>query len=114
VTTMGAGNPWVGLLVIHVTTSVLTELVTNNAAAALMVPLALAVSDGLGVSHFPFVVSVMVAASASFSTPIGYTTNLMVYGPGGYRFSDFLKVGVPMNVLVAIVTVAITPRLFPF
>ena len=114
VTTLGAGNPWVGLLVVHVTTSMLTELVTNNAAAALMVPLALAVSDRLGVSHFPFVVSVMVAASASFSTPIGYTTNLMVYGPGGYRFSDFLKVGVPMNLLVAIVTVAITPRLFPF
>ena len=56
----------------------------------------------------------MVAASAIFSTPICYTTNLMVYGPGGYRFSDFLKVGVPMNLLVAIVTVAITPRLFPF
>src|SRR5690606_12866717 len=66
VTTLGAGNPWVGLLVVHVTTSMLTELVTNNAAAALMVPLALAVSDRLGVSHFPFVVSVMVAASASF------------------------------------------------
>lgn len=114
VTGVGAGNALVALAVIHLATALLTELVTNNAAAALMVPLALAVSDRLGVSHLPFVVTVMVGASASFSTPIGYTTNLMVYAPGGYRFTDFLKVGVPMSLLVAVVNLTLCPLFFPF
>ncbi len=114
ITTLGSGSPWIALVAIQVATSLLTELVTNNAAAALMVPLALAVSRQLGVNHLPFVVSVMVAASASFATPVGYTTNLMVYGPGGYRFSDFLRVGLPMNLLVTLLTIALAPWLFPF
>ncbi len=114
VTTAGGGNPWIALLVVQLSASLLTEVVTNNAAAAIMVPLALAVSDHLGVSYLPFVIVVMVGASASFSTPVGYTTNLMVYAPGGYRFTDFLKVGLPMNVLVTALSVALTPMLFPF
>lgn len=114
VTQLGSGDAWLALLVIHVATALLTELVTNNAAAALMVPLALAVTDKLHVSHFPFVVTVMVAASASFSTPIGYTTNLMVYAPGGYRFTDYLKVGIPMGVLVGAVNLTLCPIFFPF
>src|SRR5690606_2699322 len=111
---VGAGDALVALVVIHVATALLTELITNNAAAALMVPLALAVSDQLGVSHLPFVVTVMVGASASFSTPIGYTTNLMVYAPGGYQFTDFLKLGIPMSILVALVNLALCPIFFPF
>jgi len=109
-----SGSPWVALAIIHLSTALLTEMVTNNAAAALMVPLALGVADRLGVSHFPFVISVMVAASASFATPIGYTTNLMVLTPGGYRFADFVKVGLPLNLLVALVTILLAPRMFPF
>ncbi len=92
----------------------MTELITNNAAAALMFPFAMATADKLGVSYLPFVIAVMMAASAGFATPIGYQTNLMVYGPGGYRFSDYLKVGVPLDILVGIITIGIAPLVFPF
>jgi di/tricarboxylate transporter len=95
-------------------TLVATELITNNAAAALMFPFALATSQQLGVSYMPFVVAVMMAASAGFATPIGYQTNLMVYGPGGYRFSDYVKIGVPLDLLIMAVTVALAPIAFPF
>jgi di/tricarboxylate transporter len=99
---------------IYFITLVVTELITNNAAAALMFPFALATARTLGVSYLPFVIAVMMAASAGFATPIGYQTNLMVYGPGGYRFSDYVKVGVPLDLLVMAVTVAIAPFAFPF
>jgi len=107
-------NPWLALALIHLLTSLLTEVVTNNAAAALMTPFALATACQLHVQPMPFIISVMMAASSSFATPIGYQTNLMVYGPGGYRFSDFLKVGIPMNLLVMAVTVVLAPRIWPF
>jgi di/tricarboxylate transporter len=93
-------------------TLVVTELITNNAAAALMFPLAISTADKLGANYYPFIITVMMAASAGFATPIGYQTNLMVYGPGGYRFSDYLKIGVPLDILVAIVTVALAPIYF--
>jgi di/tricarboxylate transporter len=89
-------------------------VITNNAAAALMIPVAFAVADRLGASHLPFTVAVMVGASASFVTPIGYTTNLMVYGAGGYRFTDFARAGIPITVLTAIVTLILTPVFWPF
>ncbi|GAB4132222.1 MAG: SLC13 family permease [Thermogutta sp.] len=107
-------NPWLSLLAIHVMTSVLTEMVTNNAAAALMFPFALATANTLGVNPIPFVVSIMMAASASFATPLGYQTNLMVYGPGNYRFSDYLRAGIPVNILNTVVTVTLAPRIWPF
>lgn len=107
-------NPWLALTVIYGITTLLTEVVTNNAAAALMFPITLALTERLGVSVTPFVIAIMVAASASFATPIGYQTNLMVYGPGGYRFTDFLRVGVPLNLLCWVITVAIAPWVFPF
>jgi di/tricarboxylate transporter len=66
------------------------------------------------VSYLPFVIAVMMAASAGFATPIGYQTNLMVYGPGGYRFSDYMKIGVPLDLLIMAVTVAVAPLVFPF
>ena len=91
-----------------------TELITNNAAAALMFPFAMDTASGLDVNYMPFVIAVMMAASAGFATPIGYQTNLMVYGPGGYRFSDYLKMGVPLDILVWIITVAIAPLVWPF
>jgi di/tricarboxylate transporter len=110
----GDGSPWLALAVVYLATVALTEMITNNAAAALMVPVAFAIADRLDVSHLPFTVVVMVAASASFLTPIGYTTNLMVYGPGGYRFTDFTRAGLPLAVLTALLTLALTPVLWPF
>jgi di/tricarboxylate transporter len=77
-------------------------------------PFAIATSAALGVSAMPFVIVIMVAASASFSTPLGYQTNLMVMGPGGYVFRDYLRIGVPLSVLVAIVAILLGPVVFPF
>ncbi len=111
---LAGGNPWIALLFVHVITSVLTEMVTNNAAAALMFPFALATAGSLGVNPIPFVISIMMAASASFATPLGYQTNLMVYGPGNYRFADYLRAGIPMNILNTVVTVTLAPRIWPF
>ena len=107
-------NPWLALAVIYGVTNLLTEAITNNAAAALIFPIALALSQNLGVNFTPFAIAIMVGASASFSTPIGYQTNLMVYGPGGYKFSDFMRVGIPLNVLFWIITVILTPIFYPF
>jgi len=113
-TALSGGSPWISLAIIYLVTLVVTELITNNAAAALMFPFALATANQLQVSYLPFVITVMMAASAGFATPIGYQTNLMVYGPGGYRFSDYVKVGVPLDILIGIVTVAIAPWAYPF
>ena len=107
-------NPWLSLVALYGVTLIVTELITNNAAAALMFPFALSTSDNLGCSPLPFVIAVMMAASAGFATPIGYQTNLMVYGPGGYRFSDYLKIGIPLDLLIWAVTVALTPLIWPF
>ncbi len=111
---MAGGNPWGALAVVYAVTLVVTEIITNNAAAALMFPMALATAQTLKVSYMPFVITVMMAASAGFATPIGYQTNLMVYGPGGYRFSDYLKIGVPLDILIGVVAVVITPWVWPF
>ncbi len=111
---MAGSNPWLSLVAVYAVTTILTEIVTNNAAAALVFPIALSLATQLGVSYMPFVVSIMVAASASFATPIGYQTNLMVAGPGGYKFADFMKIGIPLNLLYGIVTVVIAPLVYPF
>jgi di/tricarboxylate transporter len=107
-------NPWLALAVVHGITTLLTETITNNAAAALMFPIALSVAESLGVSFMPFVIAIMIGASASFSTPIGYQTNLMVYGPGGYKFTDFTRIGMPLNILFWVMTVLIAPLVYPF
>ena len=100
---------YVILAALFIITNIFTELITNNAAAALAFPLALAVSEKLGVNPMPFVVCVCFAASSSFSTPIGYQTNLIVQGVGGYKFKDFVKVGLPMNLIVFLVSVLLIP-----
>ena len=107
-------NPWLALAIIYGVTNLLTEAITNNAAAALVFPIALALSQNLQVSFMPFVIAIMIGASASFSTPIGYQTNLMVYGPGGYKFTDFMRVGIPLNILFWLITIGITPLFYPF
>jgi di/tricarboxylate transporter len=111
---LAGGHPWVSLAIIYAVTLIVTELITNNAAAALMYPFAIVTAQGLGVNYMPFVIAVMMAASAGFATPIGYQTNLMVFGPGGYRFSDYLKIGVPLDILVGTVTVGLAPLVWPF
>jgi di/tricarboxylate transporter len=111
---LAQGNEWLTLAAIYAATLLATELITNNAAAALMFPLAMSTAASLNVNPMPFVITIMMAASAGFATPIGYQTNLMVYGPGGYKFSDYVRLGVPLDILIGIVTVILTPIFFPF
>jgi di/tricarboxylate transporter len=107
-------SPLLALVAIYVFTNVVTEMVSNNGAAVMSFPIAVATAESLGVSLWPFVVVVMVAASCGFATPIGYQTNLMVYGPGGYRYSDYIRFGLPLNVLVGVVAVLLVPVFWPF
>ena len=95
------------LLAIYLITNILTEIMTNIAAASLSFPLAISAAMSMGVDPKPFVLVVAIAASASFITPIGYQTNLMVYGPGGYNFKDFFKIGLPLSILYMLTTIAI-------
>lgn len=97
------------VVAIYGVTMLLTEFITNNAAAVLVFPLAMAAAEACGLNPRPLAIAVMFAASASFSTPIGYQTNLMVYGPGGYRFSDFLRVGLPLNLLMWVLSSLLIP-----
>jgi len=108
------GNPLVMLALIYIATALLTESITNNAAAIIMFPIALSASQAMGVNTAPFAIAVMIGASASFITPIGYQTNLMVFGPGGYRFSDYVKLGLPLSLLVAGITLWIIPQVWSF
>lgn len=110
----GGDSPWVQLAIIYGVTMVLTELITNNAAAQLMFPLAMATVTRLNVNYMPFAAAIMIAASMGFATPFGYQTNLMVYGPGGYKFSDYLRVGIPLDLVMMAVTVALAPLVWPF
>lgn len=109
-----AFGPIAALAAVYLLVNVLTELITNNAAAALMFPIALSAAARLGVDPRPFAIVVAIAASACFSSPIGYQTHMMVFGPGGYRFSDFIKAGIPMNLLWFITTILIVPYIWPF
>ena len=106
-------TPLLALIAVYLTTALLTELMTNNAAAIIMLPIAITISEKLGVDYHAFAVVVMIAASASFMTPTGYQTNLMVMGPGGYRFSDYFKVGAPLSVLVAVLALILVPLAWP-
>jgi di/tricarboxylate transporter len=114
VSTLGSWGPYAVLAGIAVLTMLFTEVVTNTAAAALMFPLAVATALDLGVDPRPFVMVVALIASASFLTPIGYQTNLMVFGPGGYRFTDFGRVGLPLSVLLLLAATLLAPRVWPF
>ena len=110
----GPLTPWIALAMVYALTALFTELITNNAAAVLMFPIALAVSEQLGVNFLPFAVAVMFAASASFITPLGYQTNLMVYGPGRYRFTDYMRIGIPLSLVVAAVALGLIPLVWGF
>lgn len=107
IVTLSGGTPWLLLILVYISISILTEVITNNAAALLMLPIVLEITEKADLNNVPFVFAIMMAASASFATPLGYQTNMMVYGPGGYRFSDFLKVGIPMNIVACVVTITV-------
>jgi di/tricarboxylate transporter len=102
------------LAAFYLMTSLLTELISNNASAVVLTPVAVATALALDVSPMPFIVAVMFAASNSYMTPIGYQTNTFIYGPGGYRFSDFVRVGGPLNLLMVTVATFVIPVFFPF
>ncbi|WP_323786140.1 SLC13 family permease [Thalassovita sp.] len=109
-----SGMPgFVVIWVIYLLTSVLTEMVSNNAVAVVVTPIAIGLATAMGIDPRPLVVAVMVAASCSFATPIGYQTNMLVYGPGGYKFTDFMRVGIPLNLSMGILASALIPLLWP-
>jgi len=110
---VGGMGPLAVLAAVYLITSILTEVMSNNASAILLTPIAIGLAQQLGVDPRPFVVAVMFAASASFATPIGYQTNTLVYTAGGYRFTDFLKIGVPLNIVMLIVSILVIPIFWP-
>ncbi len=110
---LGSLPPFLIVWAIYLLTSVLTELVSNNAVAVVVTPIAIGLAQAVGVDPRPLVVAVMVAASASFATPIGYQTNMLVYGPGGYRFTDFMRVGIPLNLTVGLLASLLIPLIWP-
>lgn len=113
-TAVGGNNPYTALAVIFVGCTFMTNVITNNAAAAFMFPIALATAAQLQVSFMPFAITLMIANSCAFITPTGYQTNLMVWGPGGYSFGDFVKMGIPMTLIVGVMTILLTPVFFRF
>ena len=117
---VGAASPYLSMLppflvvwAVYLLTSVMTEMVSNNAVAVVVTPIAIGLAQAMGLDPRPLVVAVMVAASCSFATPIGYQTNMMVYGPGGYKFTDFMKVGIPLNLSIGLLASFLIPFIWP-
>ncbi len=111
---LAGDNTTMALFFTYMATWLLTEMITNNAAAVLIFPIALSLAQSMGVDFIPFAMVMIIAASSSFSSPIGYQTNLMVYGPGGYKFTDFTRIGLPLNLIVATIAVSLIPYIWNF
>jgi len=112
-TSAAGGNAALSLAAIYGGTLFLTELISHSAAVSLLFPIALKTAEGLGIGYMPFVAAVTVAGSLGFATPLGYQTHMMVYGPGGYRFTDFLRAGIPMDLLCWAIAMVTIPMVFP-
>ena len=110
--TLGQMPPGVVIFCVFLLTTIFTEIVSNNAVAVIMTPIAISLAAALGMDPRPLVVAVMIAASCAFATPIGYQTNTLVYGPGGYRFTDFMRIGIPLNLSMSLIASAAIPFLF--
>lgn len=110
----GASMPLVMLWLVFLLTLLLTEVLSNNATAVMMIPIVVTLADQLGVNPRPFIIAVTVAASTAFALPMGYQTHMMVYGPGGYRFSDFLRVGIPLDLICWVTSCLLIPLIWPF
>ena len=109
-----AWKPLAMLAVVYLLTLVITEVLSNNATVVLMMPIALGIAAQLGLDPRPFAVAIVLASSAAFATPIGYQTNTFVYSAGGYRFSDFFRIGLPLNVIYLVGALVIIPLIWPF
>jgi di/tricarboxylate transporter len=114
VTALAGGNAMISLAAIYGGTLLLTELISHSAAVSLFFPIALGTAERLGVDYMPFVAAVTVAGSLGFATPLGYQTHMMVYSPGGYRFTDFLRIGIPMDLVCWIIAMITIPMVVPF
>jgi di/tricarboxylate transporter len=110
----GDSGPYVLLAVLFVFTTIVTSVMSNAAAAVLVAPIAIAIAVGLGFEPYPFLMAVAIGASSTFLTPIGHQANVLVYGVGNYRFSDFPKVGAPLTALIFAVTMLVVPQVWPF
>ena len=110
----GLSGPGAALAGFIILTSISTQILSNNATAVLLLPIAISTAQSMGVDPKPFIMGVCFGASACFATPIGYQTNLLVYGPGGYRFRDYLKLGIPLNILVIVMAALFIPMIWPF
>ena len=106
-------SPFLLILAIYLIGLILTEFLSNNAVAVIFTPIAIELAQSLGADPRPFVVAVMFSATLAFATPIGYQTNMMVYGPGGYKFTDFTKIGVPLNLITWLLCSALIPLIWP-
>jgi di/tricarboxylate transporter len=113
-TRIGGGNPYIALSVVFLGCIAMDTMITNVASAVFMFPIGMAMAANLGVNGMPFAITVMVGASCSFISPMGYQTNLMVFGPGGYKFTDFVKMGVPLTIVVGIIAIVLAPVVWPF
>ncbi len=111
---VGDLGPVAVLAVVYLMTSVMTDTMSNNAAAVLLAPIAISTAEQIGVDPRPFLMAITFAASTGFSTPVGYQTNTMIYNAGGYKYTDFLRTGVPLSILFWIMSVIFIPRLWSF